>query len=84
MQSRTVKDLSKWQLNSVAFQNLCRFWLTPDIDLFASRVSRQVPACVSWNLDPYSKGRVFKYVGFTKKDMLFLLFLQYAKSCTKF
>ena len=37
--------------------NLCKSSWTPDIDLFASRVSHQVPASVSWKLDPYSKGR---------------------------
>ena len=57
MQSQTVKDSSKWKLNPVMFQNLCKSWWTPDIDLFASRVSHQVPAYVSWKLDPYSKGR---------------------------
>ena len=57
MQSRTVKDSSEWKLNPVVFQNLCKSWWTPDIDLFASRVSHQVPAYVSWKLDPYSKGR---------------------------
>ena len=50
MQSRTVKDSSKWKLNPVVFQNLCKFWWTPDIDLFASRVFHQVPAYVSWKL----------------------------------
>ena len=43
MQSRTVKGSSKWKLNLVVFQNLCKFWWTPDIDLFASRVSHEVP-----------------------------------------
>ena len=43
MQSRTVKDSSKWKLNLVVFQNFCKFWWTPDIDLFASRVSHEVP-----------------------------------------
>ena len=57
MESRTVKDSSEWKLNPVVFQNLCKSWWTPDIDLFASRVSHQVPAYVSWKLDPYSKGR---------------------------
>ena len=57
MQSRTVKDSSERELNPVVFQNFCKFWWTPDIDLFASRVSHQVPAYVSRKLDPYSKGR---------------------------
>ena len=50
MQSRTVKDSSKWKLNPVVFQNLCKFWWTPDTDLFASRVFHQVAAYVSWKL----------------------------------
>ena len=57
MQSRTVKDSSEWKLSPVVFQNLNKFWWTPDIDLFASRVSHQVPNYVSWKLDPYSKGK---------------------------
>ena len=57
MQSRTVKDSSEWKLSPVVFQNLYKFWWTPDIDLFASRVSHQVPNYVSWKLDPYSKGK---------------------------
>ena len=57
MQSQTVKNSSEWKLNQVVFQKLCKSWLTPDIDLFTSRVSHQVPANVSWKLDPYSKGR---------------------------
>ena len=57
MQSRTVKESSEWKLNPAVFQNLCKSWWTPDIDLFASRVSHQVPAYFSWKLDPYRKGR---------------------------
>ena len=57
MQSRTVKDSSEWKLNTVVFQNLCKSWWTPDIDLFASTVFHQVPAYVYWKLDPYSKRR---------------------------
>ena len=34
MQSQTVKDSSKWKLNAVVFQNLCKSSWTPDIDLF--------------------------------------------------
>ena len=31
--------------------------MLPDIDLFASTISRQVPTCISWKLNPFSKGR---------------------------
>ena len=57
MQSRTVKDSSKWKWKPVVFQKLCKSWWTPDIDIFASNVSHHVPSYVSWKLDPYSKGR---------------------------
>ena len=30
---------------------------TPNLDLFRSRVSRQVPAYIFWKLDPHNKGR---------------------------
>ena len=57
MESQTVKDSSEWKLNPVVFQNVCESWWSPDIDLFTSRVSHQVPAYVSWKLDPFSKCR---------------------------
>ena len=61
-QLRVVRDSSKWKLDYKFFQTICRRWELPDIDLFASRISHQVPTYISptymsWKLDPFSKGR---------------------------
>ena len=61
-QLRVVRDSSKWKLDYKVFQTICRRWKLPDIDLFASRISHQVPTYISptymsWKLDPFSKGR---------------------------
>ena len=61
-QLQALRDSSKWKLDYKAFQTLCRRRELPDIDLFASRISHQVPTYISptymsWKLDPFSKGR---------------------------
>ena len=56
-QSRNVKDSSEWMLNTVVFRALCRARGTPCTDLFASRLSHQVPVYFSWKIDPYSRGQ---------------------------
>ena len=55
--SRSVKDSSEWKLNQHIFQNLCRARGTPCTDLFASRLTHQVPLYFSWKIDPYSRGQ---------------------------
>ena len=57
LQSRLKGDSSEWKLKPNVFQALCKRTWTPAIDLFASRVSNQVPCYYSWKLDPFSKGR---------------------------
>ena len=56
-ESRNVRDSSEWKLKPQIFQKICSLRGTPDMDLFASRISHQVPAYRSWKLDPFSKGR---------------------------
>ena len=56
-QSRSVKDSSEWKLSPNVFKQLCLKRGTPSIDLFASRLSHQVPRYMSWKLDPFSQGR---------------------------
>ena len=61
-QSRALRDSSEWKLDYKVFQTMCRRRELPDIDLFASRISHQVPTYISptymsWKLDPFSKGR---------------------------
>ena len=45
-QSRAVRNSSEWKLDSKVFQTICRKWEVPDIDLFASRISHQVPTYI--------------------------------------
>ena len=56
-QSRNVKDSNEYKLNPEVFQKTFHQCGTPDLDLFASLVSRQVPLYMSWKLNPYSKNR---------------------------
>lgn len=55
--SRYVRDSSEWKLNLQVFRDLCRARWTPCTDLFASRLSHQVPIYYAWKLDLYSKGQ---------------------------
>ena len=53
-ESREIQDRSEWKLSPVIFQRVCRVLGTPDIDLFTSRTSHQVPAYMAWKPDPGS------------------------------
>ena len=55
--SRSVKDLSEWMLNPKVFQILCKARGIPCTDLFASRLTHQVPVYYAWKIDPYSRGQ---------------------------
>lgn len=50
--SRMFSDSSEWKLNEQVFDAVCEFFFTPDIDLFASRINKQVKRFVSWFPDP--------------------------------
>lgn len=50
--SRRVNDRHKWKLNELIFQDLCHIFGTPSIDLFASRLNKQVAYFCSWKPDP--------------------------------
>ena len=56
-ESRNVKDCSEWKLNQTVFWRICQVFGTPEIDLFASRVSKQLEKYLSWKTDPFSLGR---------------------------
>ena len=74
-QSRTVKDASEWKLNPRIFQKICKYRGTPEIDLFASRISHQLPTYISWKLGPYSQGRdAFQISWINKKGYAFAPF----------
>ena len=51
-ESRHVRDSSEWKLSPRVFRNLCQKLGTPEIDLFASRTSHQLPRYMSWKEDP--------------------------------
>lgn len=55
-QSRTVEDPEEWMLKPQIFRELCKARGTPSTDLFASRLTHQVPLYYSWKIDPYSIG----------------------------
>ena len=56
-ESRHVSDSSEWKLNRSVFRQVCSHLGSPEIDLFASRVSKQLPKYMSWKADPFSLGR---------------------------
>ena len=76
IQSRTARDASECKLNPRIFQKICKYRGTPEIDLFASQISHQLPTYISWKLDLYSQGRDgSKFPGPTKTDMPFSHFV---------
>ena len=48
-------DKNDWRLHSKIFRLLQQLWGPMDVDLFASRLSRQVPRYVSWRPDPFAQ-----------------------------
>ena len=51
-ESRILIDSSDWKLNSNLFQAILRTWGPLEIDLFASRLTFQLPRFASWKPDP--------------------------------
>ena len=51
-ESRNVSDSAEWKPSPSVFQSICQVMGQPDIDLFASRISHQVPEYFSWKADP--------------------------------
>jgi len=45
-------DIHDWMLNPQVFQQLCRRWGRPTIDLFSSRHNHLLPRWVSWRPQP--------------------------------
>ena len=61
-------DSSVWMLNKNVLQNLFSKLGTPEIDLFTSRVSHQLPKYVAWNPNPYSIATDALSVLWSQKD----------------
>ena len=51
-ESRHYSDNVEWMLNKNAAQNIMSLWDRPEIDMFASRLSKQLDRYVSWRADP--------------------------------
>ena len=51
-ESRMLLDSSDWKLDPLMFQSLQEKWGPLEIDLFASRLTHQLPKFVSWRPDP--------------------------------
>ncbi|XP_045112508.1 uncharacterized protein LOC123505355 [Portunus trituberculatus] len=50
--SRTFNDRHEWQLDVDVFRRISLVFGAPSIDLFASRLNKQVATFCSWKLDP--------------------------------
>ena len=51
-QSRKFSDASEWKLNPKLFDKIIKTMGMPDIDLFASRLNKQLDRYVSWHPEP--------------------------------
>ena len=51
-QSRAFDDTTEWMIHKCVFLELVKIFGSPAIDLFASRLKRQVTTFVSWKPDP--------------------------------
>ena len=52
LESRTVKDRCDWMINPRVFQQIQKSLGPLEIDLFASRLTKQLPRYYSWRPDP--------------------------------
>ena len=50
--SRNFSDSTEWQLKTDVFKRLCDHFFVPDIDLFSSRLNKQLDVFVSWFPEP--------------------------------
>lgn len=51
-ESRKFRENVEWKLNPAIFQTITKIWGHPNIDMFASRLNKQVDRFVSWHPDP--------------------------------
>ena len=51
-ESRTFNDNTEWSINESIFHSIVETYGMPSIDLFASRINKNVPRYVSWRPDP--------------------------------
>ena len=53
-QLRSVTDSSEWKVNPLILKKIRKTFWTPDIDLFASRMSHEALAYLAWKPDQFS------------------------------
>ena len=64
--SREFHDAAEWMIPKNYFNDIVRTFGTPDIDLFASRLNKQLPVYASWKPDPestYIDAMMFSWTG---------------------
>ena len=54
-ESRSMKDRTEWKLHSKLFRVIDQQWGSLEVDLFASRLSNQLPRYFSWRPDPLAE-----------------------------
>ena len=47
-----MHDNTEWRLHPLLFEKICKTYGRPEIDLFASRLNKQLPKYCSWKPDP--------------------------------
>jgi hypothetical protein len=54
--SRVFDERTEWMLDRQVFRKIVNLWGKPKVDLFASRVNKQIERFVSWKPDPEAFG----------------------------
>ena len=72
-ESRVLEDSSDWKLSPDIFQTLQNKWGPFEVDLFASRLTKQLPKFASWKPDPMAAytDTPFHWIGGKYYGMLF-------------
>ena len=53
--SRVFNESIEWMLNPSIFSVIVDTWYCPDIDLFATRLNKQIERYISWRPDPFAE-----------------------------
>ena len=69
---RELEDATEWQLNLVVFKNIIKTFGTPNLDLFVSRINKQLPIFVSWH--PKLEGSAIDAFSLVWKQVCFCMF----------
>ena len=81
---RNNSDSSEWKLCPQSFQRICQLRETPEIDLFASRLSHKIKTYFLGRSDPFSQeADAFQQNWFHKTVYAFLPFCMISKVLSK-